>query len=134
MYKPIWFKGETRRALERHYRRVLPVLRATARASGYALGLHGSLCRDLDLIAVPWRRGAVKSATLVTRLCRAACGMRHSAYQWGWKPHGRRAVLIPIGMRAIIDLSVVPLAVDPYPKKRADRNWAGVRDRKEVDK
>lgn len=29
-------------------------LRAIAKAHGYALGVHGSLARDIDLIACPW--------------------------------------------------------------------------------
>lgn len=33
---------------------LLPRLRACARAMGYALGLHGSIARDFDLITVPW--------------------------------------------------------------------------------
>lgn len=36
------------------YAHLLPQLRIIAREHGYALGLHGSLTSDMDLIAAPW--------------------------------------------------------------------------------
>lgn len=40
-------------------------LRRIARAHGYTLAVHGSLNRDLDLVAVPWTEGAVSVEALV---------------------------------------------------------------------
>ena len=37
-----------------HYEGVLPQIVEVAKSCGYAIGLHGSLRRDCDLIAVPW--------------------------------------------------------------------------------
>lgn len=36
------------------YAWMVPRLTEVARDCGYALGVHGSMHRDLDLIAVPW--------------------------------------------------------------------------------
>lgn len=39
-----------------------------ARQHGYALAVHGSLERDIDLIAVPWTEGATKPDSLALAL------------------------------------------------------------------
>lgn len=99
----------TKRQLKRFYLSVLPKIRAVARRSGYAIGVHGSMTRDLDLIAVPWVPRAVKPETLADRISMAAIGLHQKKGQkWIDKPHGRRAVTIVIGWKAHIDLSVVP--------------------------
>ena len=80
-----------------------------AREVGYAVGVHGSLKRDFDLIAAPWTDDAVGPATLIDHLCeglnaRRADGPEH-------KPHGRVAVTLQIdGWFKVIDLSIMPLA------------------------
>jgi hypothetical protein len=47
------------------YAAIYPRLREVAREHGYALALHGSLTKDLDLLAVPWVVDADDEATLV---------------------------------------------------------------------
>jgi hypothetical protein len=47
------------------FERLITPLRAVARAHGYALAVHGSLARDIDLIAVPWRHDPSSPHTLV---------------------------------------------------------------------
>lgn len=78
-----------------------------ARECGYAVGLHGSMRRDCDLIAVPWVDGAVPPEVLIENLC-----MTLNARQVGWiekKPHGRIAVTLQIdGWFKPIDLSIAP--------------------------
>lgn len=44
-------------------------LRGVARDCGYAVGVHGSEERDLDLIAAPWAPEACGADQLVTHLC-----------------------------------------------------------------
>lgn len=36
------------------YTFLYPILCEAARACGYALAIHGTMQRDLDLVAVPW--------------------------------------------------------------------------------
>jgi hypothetical protein len=44
------------------YELLIEPLRAVARSLGYALTVHGSLVRDIDLVAVPWTSDAVHGA------------------------------------------------------------------------
>jgi hypothetical protein len=41
-------------SLTEEYMELLPKLREIAKSNGYALALHGSVKRDMDVIAVPW--------------------------------------------------------------------------------
>ena len=77
-----------------------------AREVGYAVGVHGSLKRDFDLIAVPWVEDAVSSVALVEHLCE---GLNARVIGEGEiKPLGRFAVTIQIdGWFKPIDLSIM---------------------------
>jgi hypothetical protein len=95
-----------------YYLGLLDTLRAAARGLGYALALHGSLQRDLDLVAVPWAKGARPAEDLVRAVALAAGGACHLPDVCR-KPHGRRAWVIHLdhkkaGTSAYIDLSVMP--------------------------
>lgn len=92
---------------------ILPPMRLVARERGYAITVHGSLKRDIDLVAVPWREHNVDQPDeLVKHLCGAVASvlgrcMRHS--DASQKPHGRVAyTLVHGGFLAEIDLSVFP--------------------------
>jgi hypothetical protein len=91
---------------------MLPALRMAARGSGYALGVHGTLARDIDLLAAPWTEQADSAEFLVQRLCGVVAGFTGRALtmqSWSDKPHGRRAVtIIHGGHDAEIDLSIMP--------------------------
>lgn len=87
-----WYEAKDRDDLEAFFRSRLPAIREAAREHGYAIGLHGSLRRDLDLIAVPWREGASDKDVLAHAIAMAACGItRDGPYQWEQKPLGRVA-------------------------------------------
>jgi len=47
---------------------IYPQLARTARSKGYALALHGSLQRDLDLVAIPWTKSAIPAQQLIQAL------------------------------------------------------------------
>ena len=87
---------------------------SVARSVGYAIGLHGSMKRDCDLIAVPWVDGAECVDRLVNDLCRALNARRVG--RWEQKPHGRLAISIQIdGYFKTIDLSIMgPLKKSGY--------------------
>jgi hypothetical protein len=105
---------------------LLPHLRAVAKEKGYALASHGSMARDIDLIAVPWRGHDVAPAFELVEAIRAEAE-RVTGHTTAWfnderahpsdytrrnpepKPHGRLGWSIHImGMRCYIDLSVMP--------------------------
>src|ERR1700733_1051695 len=109
-----WQTITRKRDLERLYKSIIPVLRAEARECGYGLGVHGSLQRDLDLIAVPWVTKHVKPLTLALRLHSSVSKYEVSGH---WlhvtknvttKPCGRLAYAMYLGTHAYIDLSVMP--------------------------
>lgn len=109
---PVWSAAKTRAGRERLYLSLLPAIRKVARKSGYAIGVHGSMIRDLDLIAVPWRRGAVMAETLAYRIHRAtsrrACTRAELKKFMRRKPCGRVAYTLIIGPEgAYIDLSIM---------------------------
>ena len=111
---------------EKEFLELLPNIREAARACGYAIGLHGSLKRDFDIIAVPWTEEANSADDLAFAVYAAAGGKRWRLLWWegSQKPHGRRAYAFDWGEtnknRDYCDLSVMPLltAIDDF-KKRA---------------
>jgi hypothetical protein len=102
----------------------LPIVQAAARGVGYAIGLHGSMVRDLDLIAAPWTADAVGYDDLVTAIHRQLTlelgdgGVYVKRFDDAG-PHGRRwanfyfqsrhGVDGPAGVFPFIDLSIMPV-------------------------
>jgi hypothetical protein len=74
---------------------ILPALVQVGVDCGYAVALHGSLRRDLDLIAVPWVKWAVPPKELVERLARVCHGKVIS--EPSRHPHGRLSFEIHLG-------------------------------------
>lgn len=109
------FPAEERAAFPSLYCAIWPGLVALARELGYALLIHGSLSRDLDLVAVPWTDAAVPEEDLVEAIrakCDAWVGVAAAAPgSAAAKPHGRRCWTLMLNGHAFIDLSVMPRAV-----------------------
>ena len=106
---------EERAAFPSLYCAMWPGLVARACELGYALLIHGSLARDLDLVAVPWTEAAVSDEDLVEAI-RAKCDgwVGVSAAKPGGvgaKPHARKVWTLMLNGHAYIDLSVMPRAV-----------------------
>jgi hypothetical protein len=110
---------------------VVATVRATARSLGYAVALHGSMRRDLDLIAAPWTDEAVPPEELAEAVRVAVGGYWRAAHPdpyveiGGSEPakrsHGRLAWSIYGVLGTYIDLSVMPplRAVVPPPPDTA---------------
>jgi len=101
------------------YAFLYPILCEAARSKGYALAMHGTLQRDLDVIAVPWTEDAVSTDDLVAAIKQACDGFIFGAPEDpndvgapyvspAHRPHGRLAWSIYITDRVYIDLSVMP--------------------------
>ncbi len=104
------------------YAQLLPRIRECAKTLGYAVALHGTMKRDLDLIAVPWVEDAKSAAELVEMIARNVAGfvvgkdvdgkIRNGEVEHidnpTKHPHGRLSWNICWGGRAFIDLSVMP--------------------------
>lgn len=86
---------------------ILPSLVQVGVACGYAIAAHGSLRRDLDIIAAPWVKEAVPAKELVDKLAEVCSGrvmdepLQH--------PHGRLSFQIHLG-----ELKQGPYNSDPY--------------------
>lgn len=92
-----WFNAHTLDEMQAFFMSRLPSIRVAAREHGYAIGLHGSMRRDFDLMAMQWCSDASDKDALAHAIAIAACGItREGAYQWEQKPSGRFAVSIPI--------------------------------------
>ena len=89
-------------------------LREVARANGYALTSHGSLKRDIDLVAVPWTLNAVSAFVVAEEIRKAlealyGLAVFNAKYaQPELKAYGRLAWSIVVGgwNSTYIDLSV----------------------------
>lgn len=123
-------------SLAASYAALYPGLCEIARKHGYALAIHGSMARDLDLIAVPWTDEAEPAEVVAAALKEhaGACTYREinafhgtPADRLDWieglagkdptsKPHGRLAWSLHLDHGAYIDLSVLPRASSPTPK------------------
>jgi hypothetical protein len=107
---------------------VIDGIRQVARGCGYAVGVHGSQLRDLDLIACPWVAWAIAADLLVDALCVALelhvslTPQDRRVRGRDEKPHGRLGwILVAFGAPGwyrddeyrpprMIDLSVMPLS------------------------
>ncbi len=111
---------------------MIPHISQVARVYGYAIGVHGSMARDLDLIAVPWTDSASPGEVLVEAIRDAVNGhirndppTQENRYHLdtanpGDKPHGRKAWSIYFsGRRFYIDLSVMPIVTTPRKEEPA---------------
>ena len=113
-------------AAREHFERLITPLRNIARRHGYALAVHGSLARDIDLIAAPWTIDASDAATLSEAIRAEAQEITGRTAFWMHdvkadprdftrrnpepKAHGRLGWSIHLaGTGTYIDLSVMPI-------------------------
>lgn len=85
-------------------------IRSVAESNGYCIGVHGSLDRDIDLIAAPWESNACSAAQLIETM-RDSLGATIIARVT--KPLGRMAFVLRISLSRDknIDISVCPRAL-----------------------
>lgn len=101
-------------------RRIIRPLRERAKMLGYALTVHGSLERDIDLVAVPWTDMASQypPEALAASLRQVVeklygVGLEVGPNQAHPKPHGRLCWSWWLRSWTYIDLSVIPPAPEP---------------------
>jgi hypothetical protein len=97
------------------YARIFTIARVLAWSEGYALTMHGSFTRDLDLVAVPWTDKAREPEHLARRVIEA-CGLKDTAGNPGIKPHGRKVWTMRLpdfGDPRFVDFSVVEPTTSP---------------------
>jgi hypothetical protein len=96
----------------------LAAARNAVRNQGYAVAMHGSGVRDLDLVAVPWTEETALTPLMVAEIIAAAIpgvldkrGVR--------KPHGRLGFTIHPRWAYGFDRWYIDLSVMPRRRKRA---------------
>lgn len=99
----------------RTYPMALAILRFVGAQHGYAIAVHGSQQRDLDVVAVPWTEEAASADDLVNALREA-----FTRYDLTWLhadgdhplprklPHGRLCWPFHFGGGPYLDLAVMP--------------------------
>lgn len=104
---------------QEYYDAMIAALRFVAERCGYALAVHGSLKRDIDLIACPWRDSAINAEDLMKYLkaaIKAIAGTARESFvdkgrQPEKKPCGRLAWAIYLTYDdngPYLDISVMP--------------------------
>lgn len=89
------------------YCALYPKLAEIARSHGYALAIHGTLGRDMDLICVPWATAVSEPEDVVRSITNTFA--IHTVGSPGKKNHGREAWTISVGHGdCAIDLSFFP--------------------------
>lgn len=94
-----------------YYPQVKAVLPALSKRSGYALAVHGSEKRDLDIVAVPWTEECISPeelADLIVQRVGLFVDFCHRKKDFDIKPHGRIAYFILLPNGCSIDLSIMP--------------------------
>lgn len=106
------------------YAQILPRIREAAKGMGYAIAIHGTMSRDLDLLAVPWIEEAAEPMALVSAIADAVGGyvIGDRVSERGYvsdhpteQPHGRMSWNICWGGKVFIDLSVMPIVERKLP-------------------
>jgi hypothetical protein len=88
------------------YAWIIPALQKAGRKLGYAVAVHGSLARDLDLVAVPWTNQAVSARKLAEDFHRRLGGRLTKGTR---RPHGRVSYAIVLDRSHFyVDLAVMP--------------------------
>ena len=99
---------------------IINIIRYSVRPIGWAIGVHGSLVRDIDLIAVPWRDGHVSPEDLVRQIAMATGYDSRGHLLSAPRPGGRRSIILIHPMATFvqtekgtwtppaIDLSIMP--------------------------
>lgn len=95
---------------------ILPPMRLAAKDAGYAITVHGSLNRDIDLVAIPWITHGVWTPDALTDAIvgavRGAVGRCSKDREPTKKPHGRIAYTLLAWCgesTAHLDLSIMPV-------------------------
>jgi hypothetical protein len=97
------------------YMCLYPGLAEIARANGYALAVHGSLARDMDLIAVPWIESPEPPEKVIAAI-ESQFAIKRIGELTG-APHGRMIQTIGISFgECFIDLSFMPATSTESPK------------------
>lgn len=98
-------------------------LRQAAISHGWALGLHGSLANDMDIMAMPWDEHANSVEAMIAQLC--ICFTESSEIEKNIKvttdkPNNRTVYTLPIWADFYLDINVIGAPSQPSEQKPTD--------------
>lgn len=85
--------------------RIIDPMREVARDMGYVIAIHGSVQRDIDLVAIPWTENAADHMELFGAIV-ARIGGIPDWKGWRTRPHGRMVRAIDMN-GTYVDLSIM---------------------------
>lgn len=92
------------------YASIWPDLRQAALNCGWALGLHGSLSSDMDIMAMPWTEDARPLEEMISALSGCFTGSpyaEHHTVPHAGKPNGRVVYTMSIWADFHLDINVI---------------------------
>lgn len=109
----IWSDAKSKRERKKLYASILPMIKQLGIVQGYAIAVHGSMTRDFDIVAIPWRKKVMDPDTFAFFMHRMLCAYPYTIEQIKKraekKPHGRIAYDLILGHNgAYVDLSIIP--------------------------
>ena len=102
------------------YVAIYPMLQQIAKDLGYALCVHGSVHRDLDIVAIPWVEEAADPLDLIKAMKAATAAVTHNDEhddlipdcKPSKRPHGRVSYSLHFTNRGMyggyLDISIMP--------------------------
>lgn len=98
------------------YAALYPQLTEIARSHGYAMAVHGSMQRDMDVICIPWTPTPSEPQAVVDDIVKkfAIKQLKNNRVEaWEEKHHGRMVTTLSIGFgECFVDLSFMPIRHD----------------------
>lgn len=91
------------------YIALYPKLAELAKRHGYALAVHGSCVRDLDLIAIPWTDNPSDPQSVINDIVEEFA--IDDLLEWTDKPHGRRVKTLSLMGDWFFDIGFMPIVV-----------------------
>lgn len=99
-------------------------LKNAAISHGWALGLHGSLNSDMDIMAMPWDEHASSSDVMINQLCLCfteAAQIEKNILVSTDKPNNRIVYTLPIWDDFYLDINIIaPPQPEPVVSEKAD--------------
>ena len=91
------------------YACILEDLKKAAHSCGWALGLHGSLQSDMDIMAMPWTEDATSVEVMIMELCDCFVDSPYGSISCYEKPNNRVVYTIPIYKNWYLDINVIEI-------------------------
>jgi len=85
-------------------------LKNAAMDCGWALGLHGSLNSDMDIMAMPWTKDAKSIEYMIDKLCECFSGnddLKKTILVSDDKPNNRVVYTLPIWADFYLDINII---------------------------